>query len=262
MTTRVAIDWARCQPRRKVLDGAYLERCRHALAAGGSGATAVLFSGTYPPWLGRDFWLDLDSPELFVEWAASVSVELDESCRTWVPIERANGFTIDRYVRGPGRRSSLATGFAIRCLDNLLAAHTLACEMLHSAHLDNDVRYSHVAFAEYELDRLMVDLLLHRALGVDRPRLHDHLAQNRIDWYAAFPRPTVRDRIDRHFTRSFIPLEQAFPRAQAAIARAGGASLDSLEVHDLERLPPEVADIYRRRAQADPVEVLFRGDRD
>jgi hypothetical protein len=253
---RVVIDWSRGQPRRGAIDGEYLERCGQALDDAGAGAVAVLFAGSQPAWLGHDFWLELDSPETFATWVDAVVDHLGQD-RLWLPVDRANGYALERYVRGTGRRMRMATGFAIRCLDNLVAAHATAAGRIADRDPAAKICMSTVAFGEYELDRLVVDLLLHRERAVEQRHLREHLEARRDEWYVALPRPSVKELVKRHYTRSGIPLEQAFPRAQAAIRTLERDAVDRLEVHGSAKLRDDVRAAYRAFVSSDRLPVTF-----
>ena len=246
----VTVDWPRCQPRRGDVDHEQLRRLGADLerrATAGSPAPVVLCAGDAPAWLGPDFWLQIDSPDVFCDWVEIVVDAAGDTVTTWIPIARPNAFAVDRYVRGRGRRVRMATGFAIRCLDNLIAAHAMTRTLL-AAHGHGTVRIVVDAFLEYELDRLALDLLLHRSRGIEPRALHDHLVDRREQWYDTLPAPSPRQRLVRHFTKSGIPLEQAFPRAQAAIAACGDRPIDTIDVTGLERLTPHDQAAYAAAA--------------
>ncbi|HEX4979315.1 MAG TPA: family 1 glycosylhydrolase [Acidimicrobiales bacterium] len=231
---RLSVEWARCEPAQGAFDVDAFARYRSILAgcrAREMRPLVTLHHFTQPRWLGEDFWLDLDSPSRFSRWVARAVAELGEECEDWVTVNEPNIYALQTYVTGmfpPGRR--LATGFAIRCLDHLVAAHTLAFGAIKSLQPTSTVATNTYAFTAYEIDRLLVDLLLAPSRGVERRDLHDHLHARRAEWYAAFPAATRAERLVRHFTRSAIPLELAFPRTLAAVAGAPERPLDAVQV--------------------------------
>ncbi|HEX7168366.1 MAG TPA: family 1 glycosylhydrolase [Acidimicrobiales bacterium] len=231
---RLSIEWARCEPVDGVVDDRAVERYRAILrscAGHGLRPVVTLHHFTHPEWLGEDFWLSLGSPERFSRWAALAVDAFGDACADWVTVNEPNVLALQSYVTGffpPGRRG--ATGHAIRALDNLLAAHALAYAVIRGAQPHASISVNTYAFTAYEIDRVLVDLLLATSRGIGRRGLHDHLEAQRADWHRRFPSRTVAERVLRHATKSAIPLEQAFPRALAAIAVGPDRPIDSVDV--------------------------------
>jgi len=231
---RLSMEWARCEPAEGRVDDAAIERYRSILAmCHDRGLTPLvsLHHFTHPAWLGDDFWLDLRAPERFAGWVARAIDAVGDLCGDWVTINEPNVLALHSYVTGmfpPGRR--LATGHAIRSLDHLVAAHALAYAAIKERQPASKVATNTYAFTAYELDRLIVDLLLHRSRGVTRRQLRGFLEERRREWYRTFPALHARERIVRHYTRSALPLEQVFPRALAAIEAGVERPLDAIQV--------------------------------
>jgi beta-glucosidase/6-phospho-beta-glucosidase/beta-galactosidase len=218
---RLSVEWARCEPTEGRLDPAALDRYAAVLDAchdRGLLPVAALHHFTHPHWLGPDFWLRQEAPERFGHWAGAVADRLGDRCRHWVTINEPNALAALTWMTGafpPGRVG--AVGDLVRALDHLLAAHVLAHEALHRRRPDAVVSVNNHASSVYELDRLLIDVLLARARGVDRHRLGEWLGRRRQDWYDAIPPAGRLEAVIRAVARSAVPLEQALPRAVAAV---------------------------------------------
>ena len=155
-----------------------------------------------------DFWFALDAPERFVERAVDLADE--HPAESYVSITEVN--------RMP---TALVASFqlrnAIRMLDHRLAAHALTARALAGRRPGAAVTMTTWPVAPYELDSLLADLMAAPANGVDRRRLHDWLVERRREHDRRRPPRTLRERYLRRLATEAIPLEQAFPRAQAAI---------------------------------------------
>ena len=231
---RMSVEWARCEPSEgefdtSALDGyaAILDAC----AERGVEPVVALHHFTHPHWLGADFWLRLDSPERFAAWAATVADRLGGRCRRWITLNEPNGLAVQTYLMGalpPARR--LAPGDFVRALDHLLTAHVLAYGEIHRRRPDPAVSTdspvvstNNSASSIYELDRLLVDLLLAPGHGVPRDDLGDWLAGRRADYHARLGRPERLDVVLRRVVAGVVPLDQAFPRAVDAVYRSSPA---------------------------------------
>lgn len=217
---RLSVEWARCEPAEGRFDEDAFVRYRAILAAchdRGLRPTVCLHHFTTPHWLGPDFWLGLDSPERFAAWVAAAVDRLGEGCANWLTLNEINGHAVQAYVLGslpPGRR--LAFGDLVRALDHLLTAHVLAYAAIHRRQPGATVSTDNHASSLYELDRMLLDVLSAPAAGVARAGLRDWLAGRRAEQNAALGgrRP---DRLLRRATASILPLDQALPRAVAAV---------------------------------------------
>ena len=257
-TVRVSVEWARCEP----LDGRVdlgavagycrlLDRCHeHGLQP-----VVVLHRFAHPAWMGVDFWLRADSPERFCSWVETAVEHFAGRTHQWVTIDQLNATALFSYLSGrhpPGRR--LDVGASVRSLDHLLAAHVLAYEAIKERQPHGVVATGNRHQPVYELDRLLVDVLLGRAAGVGRHDLHDWLVDRRAALAAAAPRASFwgRDRrpgrailppegparrggrlagVARRLAASAVPLEQALARSVAAVYdSACDRSIDVLEV--------------------------------
>lgn len=218
---RLSVEWARCEPAEGAFDerafaryGAILDACHER----GLRPTVCLHHFTHPHWLGPDFWLRLDSPERFTSWVEAAVDRLADRCGNWLTLNEINGYAIQAYVLGslpPGR--FLANGHLVRSLDHLLAAHVLAHAAIHRRQAGAVVSTDNHASSLYELDRLLLDVLLARAEEVERADLRDWLAGRREGHRLALGSGGRRDAVIRRMTASILPLDQALPRAVAAV---------------------------------------------
>ena len=232
---RLSVEWARCEPVDGEVDSEAFDRydaILRACAERGLEPLVTLLHFTSPEWLGPDPWLDFDAPRRFAAWATEVVGRLGSVCRRWVTINEINILALHSYVTGvfpPGQR--LATGSLIRALDHLLTAHVLGYEAIRAAQPDAAIATNNYGLTTYELDRLLVDLLLTRSLGADRSDLREWLVDRRRRWYSMLPTPSPFERVVRRTTASVVPLEQAFPRAIAAIYESSiERTLDSIQL--------------------------------
>ena len=218
---RLSVEWARCEPAEGEVDDAALGRYAAVLDAcseRGLRPMVTLHHFTHPAWAGADFWLRLDAPERFAAWVATAVGRLEARCRHWVTVNEVNAYALNTYLTGvfpPGRRLDLAS--TLRCLDSLLAGHVLAYGVVHAASPGAVVSTNNYRLSAYELDRLLVDVLLARSHGVGRHELHAWLVERRAAHDGAWPAPTALERWLRRRTAAAVPLEQALPRALAAV---------------------------------------------
>lgn len=232
---RLSVEWARVEPREGEIDDTALDRYRAILAAcdeRGMRPLVTLHHFTHPAWLGEDFWLRAEAPERFAAWAALVAGRLGPLCTDWVTINEINVLAPATYLLGafpPGRRG--ATGPTVRALDHMLTAHVLAYEALHAAVPDANVGTNNYCMSAYELDRLLVDILLARSHGVGRHDLGAWLAERRARLYEVLGPGGLRERAARRFPAAAIRLDKAFPRAVAAVyASPHPCTLDSVQI--------------------------------
>jgi beta-glucosidase len=217
---RLSVEWARCEPAEGRYDESAFDRYRAILAAchqRGLRPTVCLHHFTHPHWLGPSFWLRLDSPERFAAWVAAAVDRLGDGCRNWLTLNEINGYAVQAYVLGalpPGR--FLGYGDLVRSLDHLLAAHVLAYAAIHLRQPGAVVSTDNHASSLYELDRMLVDVLLARSVGVDRKSLRGWLTMRRTDHYGQLP-GTRGDEVLRALTGAIVPLDQALPRALGAL---------------------------------------------
>ncbi|MGI8684550.1 MAG: family 1 glycosylhydrolase [Acidimicrobiales bacterium] len=244
-TVRVSVEWARCEP----LDGspdlaAIAGYCRllDVCHQHGLQPTVTLHRFAHPAWLGVNFWLRPDSPERFCSWVEAAVGHFAGRAHQWVTVDQLNACAVFSYLSGrnpPGRR--LDVGSTIRALDHLLTAHVLAYEIIKERQPQAVVATGNRHLPVYELDRLLVDVLLARGEGVARHDLHGWLANRRARFIAG----PVEDggrlaRLLRPVAHTAIPAEQALARAVAAVYDSScDRSLDVLQVS------AEAGDLYR-----------------
>ena len=217
---RLSVEWARCEPADGGFDEAAFDRYRAILAAcheRGLRPTVCLHHFTHPHWLGPHFWLRLDSPERFAAWVAAAVDRLGDGCRNWLTLNEINAYCVQAYVLGtlpPGRL--LAFGDLVRALDHMLAAHVLAHAAIHRRQGDAVVSTDNHASSLYELDRMLLDVLLARSAGIGRAEVREWLAGRRAEHYGTLG-GTRGDALLQAVTAAIVPLDQALPRAMGAV---------------------------------------------
>lgn len=219
---RLSVEWARCEPVEGQLDTEALDHYGRILDACHDRSlqpVVTLHHFCHPAWLGVDFWLRPDSPERFRQWVEVAADRYAERNRHWVTINEINVYAIHSYLTGsfpPGRRLDVAA--TVRTLDHMLAAHVLAYDALKRRQPEAVVATCNYPFALYELDRLLADVLLGRSRGVDRHELGEWLRERRSEYHdGPLPERGRREWMLRRGANAAIPLEQALPRAIAAV---------------------------------------------
>jgi beta-glucosidase len=218
---RLSVEWARCEPAEGEHDDTALDRY-DAILAGcherGLEPLVTLHHFTHPAWLGEEFWLRPDAPERWQAWAARAVERLAPRCRDWVTLNEINIYALQTWFTAefpPGRRADVAA--VVRTLDHMLAAHVLAYDTILERRPDAVVSTNNFAFSIYELDRLLVDVLLGRSHGLARHDLRPWLIERRSAYHRAVAPRSPRERALRRICASAIPLDQALPRAIAAV---------------------------------------------
>jgi beta-glucosidase len=244
---RLSVEWARCEPTEGAYDERAFDRYGAILAAceeRGLRPTVCLHHFTHPHWLDVNFWLRLDSPERFAAWVAAAVDRLGGRCDHWLTLNEVNGYAVQAYVLGalpPGRYA--AFGDLVRSLDHLLTAHVLAYAAIHRRQPDAVVSTDNHASSLYELDRMLLDVVLARANAVGRADLREWLAGRRETQQAALGVTGRADALIRRVTASVLPLDQALPRAVAAVY--DGPHDRPLDVVSVNYYDPVAADHLR-----------------
>jgi beta-glucosidase/6-phospho-beta-glucosidase/beta-galactosidase len=230
------VEWARCEPSPGALDEPAFDRYRAILDAcheRGLEPVVALHHFAHPRWLGPDFWLDLRSADRFASWVAVAVERLGDSCRHWLTINEINALAFQTYFTQalpPGRLGR--TGDVVRALGHLLAGHVLAYREVHRRVRDAVVSTNNHVMSIYELDRLLIDILLARSHGVERASLRDWLADRRDAYHAALPPPSRLELVMQRVAASILPLDQALPRAVSEVyAGAHERPLDVAQVN-------------------------------
>ena len=198
---RLGVEWARVVPDAHAVDRVALDRyvsIVEACVERGMAPLVTLHHFTHPDWLGEDLWLRPDAPARFAEWANIVVPALAPSVRQWVTLNELNILAVQTYVTGdfpPGR--TLGLGDAAVALDHLLAAHVVGYDIIHAERPDAVVTTNNFSLSVYEYDRLLVDLLLARSHGIERPDLDGWIAERRRGHYALLPTPGLGERVLR-----------------------------------------------------------------
>ena len=247
---RMSVEWARCEPREDELDDsafdhycAILDACHDR----GLQPLVTLHHFTHPAWLGADFWLQPDSPERFRDWARTAVDRFAGRCSQWVTLNEINVVALLTYFAGafpPGRRWDVAA--TVRTLDHMLAAHVLAYGAVKERQPQGVVTTNNYSLSVYELDRLLVDVLLARQHGVARYELRPWLEERRRRYHrAAVPKPSLFERVLRKRANSAVHMEQALPRAVAAVYESDRTC--TLDVVSLDYYAPDAGHHVRRK---------------
>lgn len=188
---RMGVEWARVETRPGEFDQDAMDRYGAILAAcvdRGLEPLVTLHHFTHPAWLGEDLWLSADAPAHYRAWVEFAVHRLRSACRNWVTLNEINAYALGSYLIAifpPGRSWAFADT-ATAC-DHMLAAHVNAYEVIHRLQPDAVVTTNNLGLSLYELDRLLIDVLVARSLGVSRDEVASWLAERRSEWYAALP---------------------------------------------------------------------------
>jgi beta-glucosidase len=200
-TFRLGLEWARVEPEEGEIDETALDRYSAILDAcleRGLEPLVTLHHFTHPAWLGEDFWLSPESPTRFAAWAELAVGRLVDRCRLWITSNEVGILGLVLYARGihpPGRRLHWRDAFKL--VGHVLAGHVRAYELVHERRPDAIVHTNASTASIYEQDRLLIDLLLARSLGVARDDLDAFIGEQRRAWYAAIAPPTAVERLVR-----------------------------------------------------------------
>jgi beta-glucosidase len=220
-TFRMSVEWARCEPVEGEIDTGALDRY-DAILSGcrerGLEPLVTLHHFTHPAWLGEEFWLQPDSPERWLAWADAAVERLAPRCRQWVTLNELNIYALQTWMTGdfpPGRRNDVAA--TVRTFDHMLTAHVLAYDAILARQPDAMVATNNFTMSIYELDRLLVDVLLGRSHGIGRHDLRPWLTERRAEYHRTVAVRSPGERVLRRISSSAIPLDQALPRAVGAV---------------------------------------------
>jgi len=218
---RLSVEWARVEPAPGQLDEGALDRYAtilEACRARGLEPLVTLHHFTHPAWLGEDFWLSGDSPDRYAAWVETAVGHLGPWCETWVTLNEVNALALGSYLLGifPPGRSLQFVDMAV-ALDHLLAAHIKGYDVIHRLQPDATVTTNNVSLSLYELDRMLVDLLMARRAGVARHEQDTWTRYRRAEWYAATASPGPLERALRGVTKSRLGSTGAFSRALDAL---------------------------------------------
>jgi len=231
---RLGVEWARVQPSPDGVDEAALDRYAAIVQAcvdRGLTPLVTLHHFTHPEWLGQDLWLRPDAVDRFEAWARLVVPALAPSVRHWVTLNEINVMALSTYLLGafpPGGLGGL--GDTATALDSLLAAHVRAYDVIHAERPDAVVTTNNFCMTVYEYDRMLLDVLLSRSLGVGRHDLDDWVADRRRGHYALLPTPGLGESLLRRAGRTVA--------LYGAPGRWGGGprrALDAVEASPHER---------------------------
>jgi beta-glucosidase/6-phospho-beta-glucosidase/beta-galactosidase len=220
---RMSIEWARCQPRDGEVDEVAMDRYCAILDAihdRGMQPLVSLHHFTHPAWLGVDFWLRPEAPERFAQWVALAADRFSGRCGHWVTLNEPNVWSVQSYLTGafpPGHL--LNVGETVRSLDALLTAHVKAYEIIHARQSQAVVATNTFALSIYELDRMLVDILLARSRGVKRADLGAWLAERKAQFVSSLGPISagLAERALRRWAARAVPLDRAFPRTVDAV---------------------------------------------
>ena len=188
---RLSVEWARLEPRPGEFDEAALEHYAEILSLcrdRGLEPVVTLHHFTHPWWLGEEFWLRPGSPDVFARHVARIVPALAPYCTRWITVNEPNIVMLMGWVEGacpPGRRMALSDAFCV--LDNLLTAHVLAADAVGAVQPGAEVTINTSSSSIYELDRMLLDLLQLRHVGVEPSDVDHYLDERRTVHDAAFP---------------------------------------------------------------------------
>ena len=161
---------------------------------------------THPWWLGEEFWLRPGSPDVFARHVARIVPALSAHCRRWVTVNEPNIVMLMGWIEGahpPGRRMAVSDAFCV--LDNLLTAHVLAADVVTAVQSGAEVTINTSSSSVYELDRMLLDLLQLREIGVEPSDVDRYVDERRAVHDAAFPPHHAGEAAVRRFFAALSP---------------------------------------------------------
>lgn len=262
----LGVEWARVEPRPDAPDVAAVDRYARILelcAERGMLPLVVLHDVAHPEWLGEEFWLTPGSPDRFRSHVERVHEALGGLCRHWVTVRQPNLVALGGWVLGrhPPRRLGAARD-AWAVLDNLLSAHLLAYDAIHSreAAVRGGVR-SRAAAAPvvmvgtrassvYDWSRLALDLLVARREGIDAGTVDRWVDGRRARHDAAVPPRGLGELAAR---RAAV---LASPYGRLSAARAPRRALDLVAARTSQAPPLDALLVVWRAPQLGPEAAL------
>ncbi|HTU38708.1 MAG TPA: family 1 glycosylhydrolase [Acidimicrobiales bacterium] len=206
---RLSVEWARLERIPGRYDDAALERYAEILslcAARGLQPIVTLHHFTHPWWQGEEFWLRPGSPDVFARHVARTVPALMPYCRHWVTINEPNIVTLMGWIEGaapPGRHMAVADAYC--ALDNLLTAHVLAADAVSELQPDAVVTMNTSSSSVYEHDRMLLDLLQLRDVGIDGADVDRYIDERRALHDAVFPPQHAGEALVRRFFAAVSP---------------------------------------------------------
>lgn len=203
---RLGLEWSRIQPAREpgreappAFDWAALDHYAAMLAAcqrHGLEPVVTLHHFVHPAWLGSDPWLEEQTPELFAAYVrtavAHVNERLPRPIRWFITINEPNMLVLNSYLgRQFPARARIGFGSMMTAYNQLLRAHLLAYDALHTLYENRGWPAPRVTFNNYcsDLywsDKLLLDLVCVRERGVPRDQVGAHIRWQARDFERAF----------------------------------------------------------------------------
>lgn len=185
-------------------------------------------------------WVHPDSPARFADFAlATAEAEAEaeaeaasERVANWLSFDGLGATAWRWCILTPiasGRPLDLAS--LVRCLDHMTAAHVLAYAAIKECLPEARLAMTAGVTGIYELDRLVLDILLARSAGVDRFEMGPWLAGRRSAFNTATPPPRGRiGTVLRAGVGAAIAGERALPTAVSAVyASPYARTIDGVE---------------------------------
>lgn len=154
---------------------------------------------THPAWLGKDLWLDSGKASLWAGFAVRAVKEINtrliengkQPIKYWVTINEPNILPLATYVTGEMPHGGRGLSRARRATDNLMLAHVLAYDGIHSLYEREGwgtplVSFNNFCTSIYEFDRAFYDLMRAPSLGVKREELKEYLLAMKVYWNRSF----------------------------------------------------------------------------
>jgi beta-glucosidase len=257
-TFRLSVEWARLEPHDGEFDESALDTYQAILTMcheRGLQPVVTLHHFTHPDWLGGEFWLTPGSPDRFAAHVARIVPSLAGKCAHWVTINEPNVLALGGWVTGmfpPGRRFATADAWCV--VDNLLAAHVLAHREIHAVQRDAVVTVNTGCSSLYDYDRLLIDLLCARALGIDQEEVDAWIDERRAVHDAVRPPAGIGEL----WLRRLFAATSPYGSAGAGVAGLPGGVPGAALVRDVLRRPSprRVVDLVYEDPDARPLDLV------
>ena len=272
---RMGVEWARLCPSGPSLDGAAVDAYAARvglLRARGLEPIVTLHHFTHPAWLGADFWLTRDAPAVFAAYARDATRALNRALTRHgerpltrlLTLNEPNMLALASWVGGvfPHGARAVANGsplgfwHALRALDAMLCAHTLAWRALHTLYANEawgapDVGTNLNFIDLYTFGKGLFDLVRAPSLGVAPKALGAHLREGRGRFHGTLfegergsRRARIAGSLDGALARAVRPA--VFDRTLTALYERGSSARTPLDHLAIDVYDPYTAQQLHR----------------
>lgn len=151
---------------------------------------------THPLWLGIDFWLDDESPEIFSEMSEmSVNAISQGLCdigvrppMLYITINEPNAYAVLTYMLGIFPHKRIGGAYAGKAFSNMIKAHIRTRSRIKDLYIKEfgespSLSFNNCCVNSYEADVMIIDALCAAASGIEKRDIADYLEERKIKYY-------------------------------------------------------------------------------